>query len=115
MSSTVAGSSNRKPASSAGCDDRVAQAVAIRRAEEEQALRQLVEERLVLGDAIEEVRADREHDAQRARRIVGDGVEARRERRALLRIGDLRVELLELIDEQQDARAMSRRARPRSR
>ena len=64
----------------------------------------------VLGDAVEEVRADRQHDAQRARRVVGDGGEARRERGALGRIGDLRVELLELIDEQQDAPVVAARA-----
>ena len=52
--------------------DRFGQTVAIGRDEEEQALRELGQERLVFGDAVDEVRADRQHDAQRARRVVGD-------------------------------------------
>ena len=110
MSSTVAGSSKREARHLRRLDDRLAQAVAARRAEEEQALHELVHELGIFRDAIEKVRADREHHAQRRGRVVGDRVQARGEREAIGRIGDLRVELLELIDEQEQLAVVAARA-----
>ena len=114
MSSTIAGALEPVADHLERCDERFAQAVAIGRLQEHEAARQLVDEPRVLGDAIEEVRAHRHDDAQRRGGVVGDAGERRGERAALGGIGHQRVELLELIDEQQDRGRRSARARARS-
>ena len=84
------------------CSERFAQAAAIGRLQEHETARQLLHEPRVLGDAIEEVRAHRHDDAQRGRCVIGDTGERRGERSALRGVGHQRVELFELVDEQQD-------------
>ena len=50
---------------------------------------------------VDEVRSHREREAQRRRGVVRHAFEARQERLALLLTGALRVELLELVHEQE--------------
>ena len=69
----------------------------------------------ILGDAIEKVRAHRHARRAAARRVVGDRRRARAvNAQPLVGVGHQRVQLLELIDEQQACCGLSRRARPRS-
>jgi hypothetical protein len=75
----------------------------IDRRQEDQAPGQPVHELAVLGDPVEEVGAHRHHHSQRGRGVVGGAGQAGGERPPLVTIGDQGVQLLELIDEQQDA------------
>src|SRR3569623_2056363 len=90
--------------------ERLAELGSPARLQEDEAAHQLVEEVAILRRAIEEVGADRRDDAHRRGRVVGGAREARGEHAALGGIGDQRVQLLELIDEQQDARVLACRA-----
>ena len=93
-----------------GLDQSVAQAVAGGRGEEEQAVGELGHEGGRLGDVVEEVGAQGEDEPERRGGVVAHAGEARGEGVPLARVGDLGVELLELIDEQQDVVAAAARA-----
>jgi len=54
---------------------------------------------ILLGHAVEEVRANCQDDPERRRRVVGRALQAGDERRALGRVCTQRVELLEPVDE----------------
>jgi hypothetical protein len=88
-------------------DERLAQAVAVRRRQEHQAARELLHEDAILGHAVDEVGSHRQDHPQRRRPVVGHAGHARGEGLAQRRIADQRVELLELIDEQEHARALA--------
>jgi len=72
------------------------------RGEEVQALAQLPHEALVLRHPVQEVRADGEDDADGRGGVVGDARQARGEGQALGRVGHQRVELLELVHEEEN-------------